>query len=112
MSQIYIVDGVNLWLSQDEKEIDQMLTDYSICKTCKYSIQNNLFEWTCTGLGTPWINDGLNSCENHMPKTKIGRYWIDKLCQMSHDCNGLSDFLRELAFHEKNGTENIFLGFK
>ena len=57
------------------------------------------------------LSSDKSSCECFYARSKNVKYWIDKLVAIAMDFDGTNDFMRQLNYHQNNGTDAEFLGF-
>lgn len=88
-------------------QIDQIDT----CCNCQFMIDRDLFGGRCIGpeTGFKFTVRDTDRCECFSALEKKVSYWIDKLVEMALEFSGQNDFNRQLAYHQKNGTDQQFL---
>jgi hypothetical protein len=94
------------------KDADAMMWALARCGNCSSFKQTTLFSGTCTSSehGEPFPVDASEGCEAFYGAKGIIEHWINRLVQISLDCDGQNDFFRQLHYHEQNGTAEQFLG--
>ena len=100
-------------LANNEKEAWEMIDKLDVCANCIHFNVKNLFESVCMPHfeNSHEFNVSHDSkCECFQAKDKQVEYHINKLVEMALEFNGQNDFMRQLRYHEENGTEDEFLG--
>jgi hypothetical protein len=94
-----IVAGIQLYLTTNPRQADEWIKKIHRCGNCNNYTPNNMFDGVCGGIGdcepfsAPFNVDNDNCCEC-FGTDKITEYWLQKLCQMRMDYNGISDEIR------------------
>ena len=103
-----------IFLTNNEDEAWAQIEELGRCHNCLHFTQMYLFSGMCGNPeGEEPFEVGLNSaCECFYAREKKVQYWIDKLVQMAMDANGVSDFNKQLEYHQANGTDYEFLGIQ
>lgn len=102
-------------IANNEQEAWSMIDKLDTCVNCVHFLQKDLFESVCTPHyenERAFMVDHDNKCECFQAKDKKVEYQINKLVEMALEYNGQNDFMRQLAYHEQNGTAHDFLGHK
>jgi hypothetical protein len=99
-------------LTDNEQEAWDMIENLSRCENCTNFQQADLFAGSCSNPEgeKPFTVNTTASCECFAARDKKVGYWIDKLVQMAMDANGVSDFNKQLEYHQDKGTDMKFLG--
>jgi hypothetical protein len=99
-------------MPSSSKEADDLMWDLGRCGNCWAFKRSDLFGGICTSseFGTPFPVDINEGCEAFHAQDKVIEHWINRLVQISLDCDGQNDFFRQLDYHERNGTAEQFLG--
>lgn len=110
-----IVAGAKVYYTTNEKDLEQMLEKLTVCQNCVHFRSITLFGGSCmphfeNEMEFEVAND--NQCECWDAREKKVDYWVNKLIAMWLDASGQSDFNRQLEYHQKQGTDHIFLGFQ
>jgi hypothetical protein len=94
------------------KDADDMMWVLSRCRFCVHFKQADLFRGFChcSEYAKPFPVGTHEGCEAFHGKEKKIEHWINRLVQISLDCDGQNDFFRQLNYHEQNGTAEQFLG--
>jgi hypothetical protein len=103
-----------IYLTNNEQEACDQISKIDRCSNCANFTQKDLFYGKCSNPeGSEPFNVGFDdTCECFYAREKKVRYWIDKLVQMAMDASGVSDFNKQLEYHQANGTDYEFLGLK
>lgn len=104
------VSGINVYYARTEAEAGEIMDKLDVCRNCANFRRHTLFDGCCSyDPRHPFSVCNDDKCEEFYAADKLVDYWIGKLVQMMLDANGYNDFMRQLAFHEKNGTAEQFL---
>jgi len=103
-----------IYLANNEQEAWEKIEDLTHCCNCVNFIQIDLFKGVCKNPeGENPFEVGVNSsCECFYAREKRVSYHVDKLVQQAMDYNGVSDFNKQLEYHQANGTDYEFLGLQ
>ncbi|QQT44918.1 Uncharacterised protein [Sphingobacterium multivorum] len=88
-------------------EANEMLLALSKCSGCIHFKVTDLFNSSCSRINRAVHHNDM--CECFSSNNKKTKYQINKLVQMLGEYDGMNDFIRQLNYHEANGTENKFL---
>ena len=108
-----LLAGVNVYLTTNPNEAWEMIDRLSECRNCS-NFSRNLFEFRCSnpeGKKSFELSSDKSSCECFNARSKEVKYWIEKLVTIAMDFDGTNDFMRQLNYHQNNGTDAEFLGF-
>lgn len=107
-----IVSGVKVNYTSSENEAWGMLDRLDVCANCTHFRPVDLFCGQCM----PHFENRCafpvgfdDKCECFDAKEKKVDYWINKLSEMALEANGQNDFMRQLNYHQRMGTDNEFL---
>jgi hypothetical protein len=109
-----VLTGVFVYLTSNPAEAWAMIKKLSECRNCS-NFSRNLFEFRCSnpeGEKSFELSSENSSCECFYARSKKVKYWINKLASIAMEYDGINDFMRQLEYHQKNGTDSEFLGFK
>ncbi|WP_428067359.1 hypothetical protein [Chryseobacterium gambrini] len=109
------VAGVHVYLTQNPDEAFDQIEGLNICRNCVQFKRESLFDFKCKGIedGEEFnLSSDDSCCEYFNAKDLTVEYWISKLCGMKYEYEGHADFDRQLKYHQEQGTDWEFLGFK